>query len=35
MARVLNLGYAVPGAVMAVGILLPLAAFDNALDAWV
>jgi iron(III) transport system permease protein len=33
-ARTLNLGYAVPGAVMAVGILLPLAAFDNALDAW-
>jgi iron(III) transport system permease protein len=33
-ARTLNLGYAVPGAVMAVGILIPLAAFDNALDAW-
>jgi iron(III) transport system permease protein len=33
-ARTLNLGYAVPGAVMAVGILLPLAALDNALDAW-
>jgi len=33
-ARTLNLGYAVPGAVMAVGILLPLAAFDNTLDAW-
>jgi iron(III) transport system permease protein len=32
-AKVMNLGYAVPGAVIAVGILLPLAAFDNALDA--
>ena len=32
-ARTLNLGYAVPGAVMAVGILIPLATFDNALDA--
>ena len=33
-ARTMNLGYAVPGAVMAVGILVPLAAFDNALDRW-
>lgn len=33
-ARTLNLGYAMPGAVLAVGILVPLAAFDNALDAW-
>jgi iron(III) transport system permease protein len=33
-AAVMNLGYAVPGAVIAVGILIPLAAFDNALDAW-
>lgn len=32
-AKTMNLGYAVPGAVIAVGILLPLAAFDNALDA--
>ncbi|HEU0202316.1 MAG TPA: iron ABC transporter permease [Burkholderiaceae bacterium] len=32
--RALSLGYAVPGAVIAVGILVPLAAFDNALDAW-
>jgi iron(III) transport system permease protein len=32
--RLMNLGYAVPGIVIAVGILLPLAAFDNALDAW-
>ncbi|HRK56338.1 MAG TPA: iron ABC transporter permease [Burkholderiaceae bacterium] len=34
-ARALGLGYAVPGAVIAVGVLIPLAAFDNALDAWV
>ena len=33
-ARVLGLGYAVPGAVIAVGVLIPLAAFDNAFDAW-
>ncbi len=31
--RVMSLGYAVPGAVIAVGILVPLAAFDNHLDA--
>jgi iron(III) transport system permease protein len=31
--KAMNLGYAVPGAVIAVGILVPLAAFDNALDA--
>ncbi len=29
-----SLGYAMPGAVIAVGVLLPLAAFDNALDAF-
>jgi iron(III) transport system permease protein len=33
-ARLMGLGYAVPGAVIAVGVLVPLAAFDNALDAW-
>lgn len=32
--RIATLGYAVPGAVLAVGVLIPLAAFDNALDAW-
>ena len=31
--RLMSLGYAVPGAVIAVGILMPLAAFDNRLDA--
>ena len=29
-----RLGYAVPGGVIAVGLLVPFAAFDNALDAW-
>lgn len=31
--RVAALGYAVPGSVIAVGILLPFAALDNAIDA--
>ena len=30
--RLMSLGYALPGAVVAVGILIPLAHFDNALD---
>ncbi len=29
-----GLGYAVPGSIIAVGILVPLAVFDNSLDAW-
>ena len=29
-----SLGYAIPGSVIAVGLLIPLAAFDNWLDAW-
>ncbi|MBO6782866.1 MAG: iron ABC transporter permease [Alphaproteobacteria bacterium] len=33
LTRLSLLGYAVPGAVLAVGILIPLARFDNALDA--
>ncbi|MGA0382693.1 MAG: ABC transporter permease [Arenicellales bacterium] len=32
--RAASLGYAVPGAVLAVGILIPFATFDNALDAF-
>ncbi len=32
--RILNLGYAVPGAVIAVGILIPLARLDNQLADW-
>jgi iron(III) transport system permease protein len=31
--RVASLGYAVPGAVIAIGVLLPVTAFDNAIDA--
>ncbi|MEL6316277.1 MAG: iron ABC transporter permease, partial [Pseudomonadota bacterium] len=31
---VASMGYAVPGGVIAVGLLIPMAAFDNALDAW-
>ena len=33
-AYVARLGYAVPGGVIAVGLLVPFAAFDNWLDAW-
>ncbi|MGP6086702.1 ABC transporter permease [Antarctobacter jejuensis] len=29
-----RLGYAVPGGVIAVGLMVPFAAFDNALDGW-
>ncbi|MEJ2116191.1 MAG: ABC transporter permease subunit [Gammaproteobacteria bacterium] len=29
-----TMGYAVPGIIIAVGVLLPFAWFDNALDAW-
>ncbi len=32
-ARMASLGYAVPGTVIAVGVLIPFAAFDNFLDA--
>lgn len=32
--RVAGMGYAIPGSIIAVGILIPLAAFDNALSAW-
>lgn len=28
-----SLGYAVPGAVLAIGVIIPFAAFDNAVDA--
>jgi len=33
-ATVASMGYALPGPVIAVGTLIPLATFDNALDAW-
>lgn len=29
-----SLGYAIPGSVIAVGILIPLGSFDNGFDAW-
>ena len=32
--RIAALGYAIPGAVIAVGILVPLGKFDNALAGW-
>lgn len=33
MMRLSSLGYAMPGAVLAVGVIVPMAAFDNQLDA--
>jgi iron(III) transport system permease protein len=33
--RVVALGYAVPGAVVAVGVLVPLGRFDNAAAEWI
>ena len=33
-ATLAGLGYALPGPVIAIGTLIPLAAFDNAVDAW-
>lgn len=32
--RILGLGYAVPGTVIAVGVLIPFTWFDNSIDAW-
>ena len=32
--RLIMAGYATPGAVLAIGVLVPLAAFDNALDSF-
>ncbi len=34
MVRLASIGYAVPGTVLAVGLLVPLATFDNQLDAF-
>src|SRR3546814_20256666 len=28
------MGYAVPGSIIAVGVLIPFAALDNAIDGW-
>ena len=33
-SKLASLGYAVPGAVLAVGVIIPLAAFDNAVDGF-
>lgn len=33
-SSVAGLGYAIPGTVIAVGVLIPFAWFDNALNAW-
>ena len=32
--NIASMGYAVPGTVIAVGVMVPLAWFDNTLDAW-
>ena len=32
--RIAAMGYAIPGSVIAVGILIPLGNFDNSLDSW-
>ncbi len=34
IVRFVGLGYALPGTIIAVGVMLPFAWFDNALDAW-
>ncbi|MBP0048954.1 iron ABC transporter permease [Marinobacterium sp. AK62] len=33
-ARFSSMGYALPGAVLAIGVIIPLAAFDNSVDAF-
>ncbi|MBD1844745.1 iron ABC transporter permease [Cyanobacteria bacterium FACHB-63] len=33
-AYIASMGYAVPGSVIAVGILVPFGLFDNAIDSW-
>ncbi|OKH20071.1 iron ABC transporter permease [Hydrococcus rivularis NIES-593] len=32
--RIASMGYAIPGSVIAVGVLIPMGHFDNALDSW-
>lgn len=34
LTRLASTGYAVPGAVIAVGVMLPFAAIDRSIDAW-
>lgn len=33
-SRLAALGYGIPGTVLGIGVLVPLAGFDNALDGW-
>ena len=34
VGRIASLGYGIPGTVLAIGVLIPLAGFDNALDGF-
>ena len=34
LLRAASLGYALPGTVLAIGLLIPLAGFDNLVDGW-
>jgi iron(III) transport system permease protein len=34
MIRLASLGYAIPGTVLGIGVLIPFAAFDNTLDSY-
>ena len=34
MTRLASIGYAVPGTVLAIGVLIPLASLDNYIDGW-
>ena len=34
LTKLCRLGYAVPGAVLAIGIIVPMAFLDNSIDAW-
>ena len=34
LTRLASIGYAVPGTVLAIGVLIPLAALDNFVDGW-
>jgi iron(III) transport system permease protein len=34
IVRLASMGYAIPGTVLGIGVLIPLAAFDNSLDAF-
>lgn len=34
LSQIATLGYAMPSAVLAIGVMIPFSTFDNALDAW-